>query len=152
LRLRRASSLSTDRAFLWLLVLIDWVMASLWVPRLLLLLSLSLIWLAPLQAEEPVFGVDLLFPELAHPKEDALAAIRRHDFRFITINRAMTIVPGVEDHPQTIRHHGTKFMKQPLHLFASRSRTFSYNIRVHAYAADYNKTLLQYLLLRKGTS
>jgi hypothetical protein len=126
-------------------------MARLSVPRLLLLLSLSLVWFAPLQAEEPVFGVDLLFPELAHPKEDALAAIRRHDFRFITTNRAMTIVPGVEDYPQVVRHRGTKFMKQPLHLFASRSRTFSYNIRVRAYAVDYNKTLLEYLLQRKGT-
>lgn len=126
-------------------------MARLSVPQLLLLFSLNLAWLAPLQAEEPVVGADLLFPELAHPQEDARAAIRRHDLRFITINRAMTIVPGVEDYPQTVRHRGTKFMKQPLHLFASRSRTFSYNIRVRAYATDYNKTLLQYLLQRKGT-
>jgi len=125
-------------------------MARLSGPRLLLFFSFSFVWLAPLQAQELVVGGDLLFPELARPQEDAHAAIRRHDFRFITINRAMTIIPGVEDYPQTVRHHGTKFMKQPLHLFASRSRTFSYNLRVRAYAADYNKTLLQYLLQRKG--
>ena len=42
-------------------------------------------------------------------------------------------------------------MKQPFHSSLSRSRTFSYNIRVRAYAADYNQTLLEYLLQRKGT-
>src|SRR5262245_52163540 len=119
-------------------------MLRLFVSRLLLVLLPGLAWLAPVQAQEMV-GFDPLFPELAHPKEDARAAIGGHDFRFITINRAMTVVPGVEGYPRTVRHHGTKFMKQPLHLFMSRSRTFSYNIRVRAYAAEYNKTLLQYL-------
>ena len=117
--------------------------------RLLTLLLLGLVWIAPLQADEAIIGVDHLFPELAHPNEDALRSIRAHDYRFITINRAMTVVPGVEDHPQTVRHHGTKFVKQPVHLFLSRSRTFSYNIRLRAYAADYNQTLLRYLLQKK---
>ena len=119
------------------------------VSRSLLIFLFGLFAFVPLQAEEPVIGVDLLFPELAHPVDDARAAIRRHDYRFIAINRTMTAVPGVEGYPRTVEHHGTKFMKQPLHLFASRSRTFSYNIRVRAYATDYNKTLLQYLLAKK---
>lgn len=122
------------------------------VPRLRFfpILLLALASFLPLKAEEPVIGVDLLFPELAHPIEDAQRSIRAHDYRFIAINRAMTSVPGMEGHPQTLRHYGTKFMKQPLHLFQSRSRTFSYNIRVRAYATDYNKTVLTYLLRKKG--
>ena len=40
-------------------------------------------------------GVDLLYPEFAHPREDALAAIERHDFRFMLIDHRGT-VPGVE--------------------------------------------------------
>jgi len=113
--------------------------------RLLTILLLTLAWSGPLRADDAIVGHDVLFPELAHPNEDALRAFRGHDYRFITINRAMTVVPGVEDHPQTVRHHGTKFIKQPVHLFLSRSRTFSYNIRLRAYATDYNKTLLHYL-------
>jgi hypothetical protein len=115
------------------------------VSKLFLFFLLSLVWFAPLKAQDLVVESDNLFPELAHPKEDALAAIRRRDFRFLTINREMTIVPGVEDYPRTVRRYGTKFMKQPLHLFMSRSRTFSYNIRVRAYAAEYNRTLMRYL-------
>jgi hypothetical protein len=117
--------------------------------RFFLILLFTFSWFPPLKAEEQIIGVDLLFPELAHPVEDAQRAIRGHDYRFIAINRAMTTVPGVEDHPRTVHHYGTKFMKQPLHLFASRSRTFSYNIRVRAYAADYNKTLLEFLLRKQ---
>jgi len=124
-------------------------MARLLVPGVLGILFLGLVLPPPLKAEEPVLGGDVLFPELAHPAKDAHAAIRHHDFRFITINRGMNVVPGVEDYPRTVKHYGTKFMKQPLHLFASPSRTFSYNIRVRSYAADYNKTLLQYLQQRK---
>ena len=124
-------------------------MARFSLPQLFLILLPGLAWLAPLSAEEPVLGGDVLFPELAHPTEDAREAIRHYDFRFITINRGMNVVPGVDDHPQTVQHYGTKFMKQPLHLFASPSRTFSYNLRIRAYAADYNKTLLQYLLQKK---
>jgi hypothetical protein len=118
-------------------------------PRFLLILFFLVASFPPLQGEEPVIGVDLLFPELAHPVEDAGRAIQGHDYRFITVNRAMTAVPGVEDHPRTVQHYGTKFMKQPLHLFVSRSRAFSYNIRVRAYATDYNKTLLEYLLQKE---
>jgi len=131
------------------LVLIDWVMARLLLPAVVGILFLGVLCPAPLKAEEPVLGGDVLFPELANPAKDARAAIRSHDFRFIAINRGMNIVPGVEDYPRTVRHHGTKFMKQPVHLFASPSRTFSYNLRVRAYAADYNKTLLQYLKQKK---
>ena len=40
-------------------------------------------------------GVDLLYPEFGHPREDALAAIERHDFRFMLIDHPGT-VPGVE--------------------------------------------------------
>ena len=117
--------------------------------RLLLLFLFILSSLAISKAEEPVLGVDLVFPELAHPREDALAAIRRSDFRFITIDWTMKVVPGVEKYPRTVRHYGTKFMKQPLHLFTSRSRSFSYNIRVRAYASEYNKVILQSVLERK---
>ena len=127
-------------------------MAKLTLPRVVAFFLLCLAVPISLKAEEPFLGVDLLFPELAHPTDDLSAAIRRRDFRFITINREMTIVPGVENYPRTVKRYGKKFMKQPLHLFLSRSRTFSYNIRVRAYAAEYNTTLLQYLLKRNGAT
>jgi hypothetical protein len=100
----------------------------------------------PLAAGQDSFaGVDLLYPEFAHPQEDALAAIKRRDFRFIMIDRRET-VPGVERYPQLKATYGTKFIKQRFRIFATSSQNFSFNLRARAYADDYNKALVRYLL------
>ena len=90
-------------------------------------------------------GVDLLYPEFAHPREDALAAIKRHDFRFIMIDHRGT-VPGAEHYPQLKATYGTRFIKQRFRIFATYSQNFSFNLRARAYAHDYNQTLVRYLL------
>ena len=90
-------------------------------------------------------GVDLLYPEFAHPREDALAAMKRRDFRFIMIDRRGT-APGVERHPQLKANYGTKFIRQRFRIFATRSENFSFNLRARTYASDYNQTLVRYLL------
>ena len=90
-------------------------------------------------------GVDLLYPEFAHPREDALAAIKRRDFRFITTDRRQT-VPGIERYPRLREKYGTKFLRQRFRIFVTRSQNFSFNLRAQAYASDYNRTLLRYLL------
>jgi len=89
-------------------------------------------------------GVDLLYPEFAHPREDALAAVERRDFRFIMIDRQGT-VPGLERYPQLEAAYGTKFIKQRFRIFATRSQNFSFNLRARTYAHDYNQTLIRYL-------
>jgi hypothetical protein len=99
----------------------------------------------PANGQDSFAGIDLLYPEFAHPQEDALAAIQRRDFRFVTTDRHKT-VPGVERYPRLKATHGTKFIKQRFRLFATRSQNFSWNLRARAYAQDYNQTLLQYLL------
>ena len=89
-------------------------------------------------------GVDLLYPEFAHPREDALAAVERRDFRFIMIDRQGT-VPGLERYPQLKAIYGTRFIKQRFRIFATRSQNFSFNLRARTYAHDYNQTLIRYL-------
>ncbi len=101
--------------------------------------------LAKGQVSFPGAGVDLLYPEFAHPQEDAIAAIKRRDFRFIMIDRRET-VPGVEHYPQLKATYGTKFIKQRFRIFATRSQNFSFNLRARTYAHDYNQTLVRYLL------
>lgn len=101
---------------------------------------------APLACGQEAFtGVDLLYPEFAHPGEDALAAIKRRDFRFIMIDRRGT-VPGVERFPQLKAIYGTKFIRQRFRIFASRSQNFSFSLRARTYAHDYNQALVRYLL------
>jgi hypothetical protein len=93
-------------------------------------------------------GVDLLYPEFAHPEKDALAAIKRRDCRFIMIDRRGT-VPGVERYPRLKATYGSKFIKQRFRIFATRSQNFSFNLRARTYAHDYNQTLLRYMLERR---
>ena len=123
-------------------------------PAMNRLLSVILIFgagfaLIPLATgQDSLAGVDLLYPEFAHPQEDALAAIQRRDFRFIMIDHRGT-VPGVEHHPQLKATYGTKFIKQPFRIFATRSQNFSFNLRARAYADDYNEALVRYLQQRR---
>jgi hypothetical protein len=112
----------------------------------LVLLAFGCAFLPAAAAQDSIAGVDLLYPELAHPSEDAIAAIKRRDYRFITINRQQTIVPGVERFPRMVERHGTKFVRQPFRIFATKSQNFSFKIRSRAYAEEYNRTLLRYLL------
>lgn len=93
-------------------------------------------------------GVDLLYPEFAHPEQDALAAIEKRDFRFITVDRHGKVAPGVERYPRLVEIHGTKFIKQRFRIFATSSQKFSFALRARAYADDYNRTVLRYLLTR----
>jgi hypothetical protein len=113
----------------WTLLFIGWTLVS------------------PANGQDAFPGVDLLYPEFAHPQEDARAAIKRGDFRFITTDRRNT-VPGVERYPRLKATYGVKFIKQRFRLFASRSQNFSFNLRARAYASDYNQTLLRHLLKR----
>ena len=102
---------------------------------------------SPTNGQDSFAGVDLLYPEFAHPQQDARAAINRGDFRFITTDRHKT-VPGVERYPRLKAIHGTRFIKQRFRLFATGSQNFSFNLRARAYAYAYNQTLLHYLLKR----
>ncbi len=102
----------------------------------------------PAKGQDSLAGVDLLYPEFAHPREDARAAIRRRDFRFITTDRHKT-VPGVERYPRLKATYGTQFIQQRLRIFATRSQNFSFNLRARAYAFDYNQTLLHHLLTQR---
>ncbi len=86
-----------------------------------------------------------MYPEFAHPERDAAAAIQRRDFRFIAVDRARTIVPGMERSRRLQLTYGTKYIRQRLRLFATTSQNFSYNLRARAYAAQYNLTLATYL-------
>jgi hypothetical protein len=56
-----------------------------------LLIFLGWTLVSPAHAEDPSVGVDLLYPEFAHPQEDARAAIGRNDLRFITTDRHHTV-------------------------------------------------------------
>lgn len=96
-------------------------------------------------------GVDLMYPEFAHPEQDVAAAIRRRDFRFIAVNRARTIVPGMEHDRGLRKIYGTTVIRQRLRLFPSASQNFSYDLRARAYAEQYNRALEEHLLaqLRK---
>ena len=97
-------------------------------------------------AQDSVAGVDFLYPEFAHPREDALAAIERHDYRFVNIDRHGKEVPGVERYPRLIEQYGTQFVRQRFLIFATASQKFSFALRARAYAEEYNETLLRYLL------
>lgn len=112
---------------------------------MLLLIGWTLV--SPTNGQDSFPGVDLLYPEFAHPQEDAQAAIKRRDFRFITTDRHKT-VPGVERYPRLKAIYGTRFIKQRLRIFATGSQNFSFDLRARAYAYAYNQTLLRYLLKR----
>jgi hypothetical protein len=117
---------------------------------LIFLIGLALAALAP--AQDLVPGVDLLYPEFAHPKEDANAAIAKRDLRFINVDRHGKVVPGAERYPRLIEIYGTKFIKQPFRVFVSPSQNFSFLLRARAYAGEYNRTLLRYLLEQQRKS
>lgn len=87
-----------------------------------------------------------MYPEFAHPEEDATAAIHRRDFRFIAVDRARRIVPATERSRRLRRAYGTKYIRQRFRLFPSASQNFSYNLRARAYAEQYNRALATYLL------
>ncbi|MEO5717418.1 MAG: hypothetical protein ABIR29_02475 [Chthoniobacterales bacterium] len=111
-------------------------------------LFIGLAFAAPLPGQDSFAGIDLLYPEFAHPREDALAAIKQRDFRFIATDHRNT-VPGVEAYPRLREVYGTKFIKQRFRIFATRSQNFSFGLRARAYAFDYNQTLLVYLRDRR---
>ncbi len=102
-----------------------------------------------LRAQEALGELDLLYPQFAHPEEDAAAAIKRNDLRFITTDRRRTIVPGVEHYPRLRKIYKTKYIRQPFRIFVTESENFSFNIRARAYAARYNHVLVDYLLAHK---
>jgi len=103
--------------------------------------------MAPLaSAQEAIIGgVDALYPEFAHPREDAFVAIKKRDFRFIAIDRHGKDVPGLEHYGRFVELHGTKFLKQRFLPPLTASRKFSYLLRSRAYAQQYNETILHYL-------
>lgn len=112
-------------------------------------LLIFLISLAPAplaRAQDSFSGVDLLYPEFAHPRADAFAAIEKRDYRFINVDRHGKIVPGLERYPRFVEIYGTQIVKQRFLLFASRSQKFSFILRARAYAGEYNQILLHYLL------
>jgi len=102
---------------------------------------------APLaSAQEAIIGgVDTLYREFAHPREDALRAIKRRDFRFIAIDRHGKDVPGLEKYGRFVELYGTRFLKQRFLPPVTTSRQFSYLLRSRAYAQEYNETILHYL-------
>jgi hypothetical protein len=112
---------------------------------LLLIFAVGLMRVPLANGQDSFSGVDLLYPEFAHPREDAIAAIKRHDFRFIMIDHRGT-VPGAERYPQLKAAYGTRFIKQRFRIFATSSQNFSFNLRARTYANDYNQTLVRYLL------
>ena len=113
---------------------------------LLLLLALGMAGGSSARAQDSFAGIDLLYPEFAHPERDAQAAIKERDYRFITTDRQRKVVPGLGEHRGLRWKYKTKFIRQRLRLFPTRSQNFSYNLRARAYATEYNQTLLQFLL------
>jgi hypothetical protein len=101
-------------------------------------------------AQDAAAPVDLLYPELAHPREDASIAIKKRDFRFITVDRFGKDAPAVNHYPRLKRRYGTRFIKQPLRIITTPSDDFSFRIRARAYAQVYNQFLLGYLLKEKS--
>ena len=114
--------------------------------RALLILALGLAASSVALSQEIFSGVDLLYPELAHPQSDAEHAITQRDFRFVAIDRFGKDAPGVERHPRLKQKYGTKLVRQPFRIFATKSQDFSFALRARAYATDYNGVLLHYLL------
>ncbi|MBA2434209.1 MAG: hypothetical protein H0V54_03820 [Chthoniobacterales bacterium] len=41
----------------------------------------------PVHAQDSFAGIDLLYSEFAHPREDALRAIKQRDYRFVATDR-----------------------------------------------------------------
>ena len=111
----------------------------------LLFFGIGFMYIPLTKGQDSFSGVDLLYPEFAHPREDALAAIKRQDFRFIMIDHRGT-VPGAERYPQLKATYSTRFIKQRFRIFATGSQNFSFNLRARTYAHDYNQTLVHYLL------
>lgn len=101
-------------------------------------------------AQDSAGGLDLLYPEFAHPREDAFAAIEKRDYRFINIDRHGKDVPGMERYGGLVELHGARFVKQRFLLFATPSQKFSFLLRARAYAREYNETVLHYLLQQTG--
>jgi hypothetical protein len=110
-----------------------------------LLLVFLLIPSAPGQ-EAAVGGIDLLYPEFAHPREDAFAAMEKHDYRFVNVDRHGKDVPGTERYGRFVEIYGTRFVKQRFRIFATPSQNFSFILRARVYAREYNDTVLHYLL------
>jgi hypothetical protein len=97
------------------------------------------------RAQDSLLGVDPLYPEFAHPREDAFAAIEKRDFRFINVDRHGKDVPGLERYARFVEIYGMRPVKQRFLLFASPSQKFSFILRARAYAEEYNQTVLHYL-------
>ena len=116
--------------------------------RTFLILWIGLAFVSFATGQDSFSGVDLLYPELAHPQEDAKAALKQRDFRFIAIDRYGKDVPGLERFPRLKQIHGTKFVRQPFRIFATRSQNFSFALRARAYAHEYNEIIRRYLLER----
>jgi hypothetical protein len=114
-----------------------------------IILFLGWMCISSAHGQDALAGVDLLYPEFAHPQQDALAAIKRRDLRFIATDRYQT-TPGIERYPRLKEIYGTKLIRQRFRIFATRSENFSFNLRARAYADDYNHTLLRYLLKERG--
>src|SRR5580765_1281495 len=73
-------------------------------------LLIFLIGLAPAPlagAQDSLLGVDPLYPEFAHPREDAFAAIKKRDYRFINVDRHGKDVPGMEHFGHFVEIYGT---------------------------------------------
>ncbi len=102
--------------------------------------------LQPLVAQDLIGGIDLLYPEFAHPDRDVAAAIQRRDFRFLATDRARKVVPGMEHGRRLRRVYGVRFLRQRFRLFPTRSQNFSYNLRAQDYAEEYNLTMAKYVL------
>jgi hypothetical protein len=116
---------------------------------LLVMCALGLFFLSRASGQDSFAGVDLLYPELAHPDKDAQEAIQRRDFRFVAIDRYGKDTPGLEGHPRLKQRYKTKLVRQPFRIIATPSQDFSFRIRARAYARQYNSILLQYLLKNK---
>lgn len=102
---------------------------------------------ASAQDSDAFAGVDLLYPEFAHPREDLAAAIKSRDYRFIAVDRRRRDIPGVE-RGRMVQIHGTKIIQQRFRIFATQSQNFSFALRARAYAAEYNRALLRFLQQR----
>ena len=109
-------------------------------------IGVALAW--PVHGQDSLASIDLLYPEFAHPREDAQTAIKQRDYRFIATDRRGT-APGVERYPRLKEIYGVKLIKQRFRIFTTRSQNFSFGLRARAYAYAYNQTLLKYLLKRR---
>ncbi len=116
---------------------------------LLLAFAVGFAFLPHATAQDSFAGVDLLYPEFAHPRQDAAEAIKGGDLRFIAIDRYGKDLPGVERYPRLKEIQGTKPVRQSFRIFTTRSQDFSFAIRARAYADEFNRTLLQHLLKKR---